>query len=158
MPIYVHFHGQDASEFIRRSDVAEYYKWMGSVVNGVITVSKPMSERLISVGIPEEKIRIIHYGVVYDPECNATPETNPCRFISVSRLVGKKGIHFVLQAFKRAKKAASHITLDIIGDGPLRGEIETFIAEHELTQSVKLYGEQPHEYVLDMIQFLSNIQ
>jgi glycosyltransferase involved in cell wall biosynthesis/Flp pilus assembly protein TadD len=151
LPIYVHFHGQDASEFIRRPEITSYYKWMSSIVNGVIAVSKPMAERLINIGIPKEKIRIIHYGVICDPESRSVPENNPCKFISVSRLVGKKGVLFVLQAFERAKEAAPDITLDIIGDGPLRREIEIFISDHGLMHSVKLHGEQPHKYVLDMM-------
>ena len=70
LPIYVHFHGQDASEFIRRPEIfAAYYKWMGNVVAGVVAVSKPMVERLIRVGIPKEKIRIIPYGVASGYEC-----------------------------------------------------------------------------------------
>jgi glycosyltransferase involved in cell wall biosynthesis/radical SAM superfamily enzyme YgiQ (UPF0313 family) len=151
LPIYVHFHGQDASEYIKIKEIAEYYKWMGNVVNGVIAVSKPMAERLIDVGIPQDKIKIIHYGVDYSEVNKTTPERSPCRFVSVSRLVGKKGIRFVLQAFEKAKKVDDDISLDIIGEGPLRTEIESFIKSHNLEQSIFLHGERQHEYVLAMM-------
>jgi len=151
LPIYVHFHGQDASEYIRRPEIAGYYKWMGKVVNGVVAVSKPMAERLIQVGIPKDKIKIIHYGVSHDAECKVPHEKNPCRFLSVSRLVGKKGIPYVLQAFEKTIKAFPDATLDLIGEGLLRKEIEKFIDEHDLGRSVRLHGEQPHKYVLEMM-------
>ena len=64
-------------------------------------------------------------------------ENSPCKFLFVSRLVGKKGIQFVLQAFWKAKKVVPEITLDIIGEGPLRGEIDKFISDHDLSLSVK---------------------
>lgn len=73
LPVYVHFHGQDASEFLRRPDIVSYYRWMGGVVNGVIAVSKPMKKRLVDIGIPTEKISIVHYGVNI-PDTTASPE------------------------------------------------------------------------------------
>ena len=151
LPIYIHFHGQDSSEFIRNPEIVKYYRRMGSVVDGVIAVSIPMAERLVNVGIPKEKIKVIHSGVDY-PEVNkTTPEKNPCRFIFVARLVGKKGILFVLQAFEKAKKQVPGISLDIIGDGPLRSEVEIFIAKNHLGDSVILHGEKPHQFVLEMM-------
>ncbi|MBP2673621.1 MAG: glycosyl transferase group 1, partial [Deltaproteobacteria bacterium] len=149
LPIHVHFHGQDASEFIRRPEIADYYRWMGSMVDGVIAVSKPMAERLARVGIPEGKTRIIHYGVDFPGECRVAHEKNPCRFLSVSRLVGKKGIPFILRAFEKTREAFPDATLDIVGDGPLRAEVEEFILEHGLGESVRLHGEQAHGYVLE---------
>lgn len=151
LPIFVHFHGQDASEFIRNNDISEYYKWMGMVVNGIIAVSKPMAKRLKHVGIPEHKIKVIHYGVDYPEIIHAHPEQSPCRLLAVSRLVNKKGIFLTLRAFVKAKQYADNITLDIIGEGPLRKEIEEFITKNNCQNIVKLHGEQPHEYVLNMM-------
>ncbi len=148
LPIYVHFHGQDASEYMRLPEIREYYRWVGTMVDGVIAVSRPMAERLCDIGIPREKIKIIHYGVDPDDEHVSLSEGTPCRFLSVSRLVGKKGVFYVLQAFEKTKHVFPDVTLDLIGDGPLRPEIEKFIDAHNLKESVHLHGERPHEYVL----------
>ncbi|MCD6366200.1 MAG: glycosyltransferase, partial [Bacteroidales bacterium] len=151
LPAYVHFHGQDSSEFLRKPEVVKYYQWMADVVDGVIVVSKPMRERLINIGIPKGKIRVIHSGVDVSKEILSHPEDEPCRLISVSRLVPKKGIFYVLKAFELAAKTVSNISLDIIGDGPLKAEIEKYIREHNLAGFVKLHGQQPHQYVLDIM-------
>jgi colanic acid/amylovoran biosynthesis glycosyltransferase len=152
LPMYVHFHGQDASEYLKKTEIVAYYRWMSNHVDGIITVSKPMAARLIEISIPEHKIKLIHSGVDCITGEKANPELSPCRFISVSRLVGKKGIHFVLNAFEKAKKAIPGLTLDLIGDGPLRADIEQFIADHNLLDSVKLHGNQPHGFVLEMLR------
>jgi len=151
LPIFVHFHGQDASEFLRNPEIVSYYKWMGSVVKGIITVSEPMTARLIEIGIPGEKMRKIHYGVDV-PEILAEPEKEPCRFIAVTRFVAKKGIMYLLNAFAKVYRENPGVTLDIIGDGPMRAEVENFIKKHGLYNAVILYGSKPNEFVLEKLK------
>jgi len=151
LPVYVHFHGQDASEFLRRPDIVSYYRWMGSVVDGVIAVSNPMKKRLIDIGIPSEKISVIHYGVNVSDDI-ASAEKDPCRFIAVTRLVAKKGIMYLLKAFLKAHIKNPSITLEIIGDGPMRNEVEDFIKENNLIGAVTLYGSKPNEFVLERLK------
>jgi len=151
LPAYVHFHGQDSSEFLRNPEIVKYYQWMANVVKGVIAVSKPMMERLANIGIPKNKICLIHSGVDINQNIFSHPEKEPCRLISVSRLVPKKGIIYVLKAIEFANKSVSNITLDIVGDGPLKSEIDKFIKEHNLTGIVRLHGQQRHQDVLRMI-------
>jgi glycosyltransferase involved in cell wall biosynthesis/tetratricopeptide (TPR) repeat protein len=147
----VHFHGQDASEELRKKDMIAYYKWMGQHVAGVIAVSKPMASRLIEVGIPPEKVRVVHSGIDIPEKTIEPPFTPPCRLLSVSRLVPKKGLLHLLKAFEMAKQEVPEITLDIIGEGPLRNEVEEFVAVHGLTESVRLHGQRPHDDVLNML-------
>ncbi|MCX7966569.1 MAG: glycosyltransferase, partial [Syntrophorhabdaceae bacterium] len=147
LPVFVHFHGQDASEFLRRPEIVSYYKWMGDVVDGVITVSEPMTQRLCEIGIPSYKVKKIHYGVDV-PEKIASPEKEPCCFIAVTRLVAKKGIMYLLKAFQKAHSVNSTIQLHIIGDGPMKGDVERFIKENQLDDAVILYGSRPNEFVL----------
>ena len=151
LPSYVHFHGQDSSEFLRRKEIVKYYEWMGKVVDGIIAVSKPMVKRLIDIGLPKEKLQLIHSGVDVDKEVLSQPENEPCRLISVSRLVPKKGIFFVLKAMDLASKTFKNITLDIVGDGPLKPEIDQYIKDNNLTDVVKVHGQQSHKYVLDLM-------
>lgn len=150
LPIFVHYHGYDASQELKNPQIVSYYKWMGRNVTGVVAVSEPMARRLKCVGIPDEKIKIVHYGVSV-PDNIASPEKAPCRFISVTRLVAKKGVIFLLKSFKQAKLIMPEITLDIIGDGPLRKEIELFLLDNDLNTSVYLHGKRPNNYVLNML-------
>ena len=151
LPIFVHFYGQDASEELRKPEMVSYYQWMGKHVSGIIAVSKPMAERLIAIGIPETKVNVIHYGVDVPDKIRANHGISPCRFVSVSRLVPKKGVLNLLRAFESARQVVPEITLDIIGEGPLREELETFISAHNLKDSILLHGQKPHSFVLKML-------
>ncbi len=155
LPIFVHFFGGDASSFLRDPRMVEYYRWMGQQVTGVIAIAGPMAERLAGIGIPREKIHVVHLGIEIPATVATAPETEPCRFISVTRLVPKKGPLYTLQAFARARAAIPGIRLDIIGSdgfpngghGPMYHDILDFISSHNLGDSVTLHGGQPIEYV-----------
>lgn len=151
LPVFVHFHGEDASHFLRYEEFVSYYKWMGKQARGVIAVSEPMAERLIKIGIPSKKIKVVHSGVDVNEVIHSTPEKSPCRFILISRFVPKKGILYALKAFKKAWAALPGIKMDVIGDGPLRREIEGYISEHDLKGPVTLHGWRSHRFVLRML-------
>ena len=149
LPVYVHFHGQDASQFLRDSNLVLYYRWIGEQVDGIIVVSQAMKARLDSIGLPSSKLKLIHYGINIPEAVSAVPETGPCKFITAARLVTKKGILHVLKAFKLALSAIPDMRLELIGEGPLRHEIEQYIGTHGLGASVRMLGQQPHRVVLD---------
>jgi len=151
LPLYVHFHGYDASSMLEHSAIVEYYKWMSGFVTGIITVSNKMKTRLAAAGITKEKMVVIHYGVNIHHQRTSVPPEPPVKLIAVSRLVAKKGIIFLLQAFLKAKQVAPNIILNIIGDGPLRPEIEEFLSTNNLDNSVSLLGALPHEIVKKMM-------
>lgn len=151
LPAYVHFHGQDASEFLSMPEIVEYYRLMGQTIDGVISVSQPMKNRLIGIGIPPEKLRVIHSGVDVPKKDFSNPENGPCRLIAVSRLIPKKGLLQTLMAFENSLGKDPSITLEIIGDGPLRPEIDAFIESRKLQSSVTLRGVLSHAEVLAMM-------
>lgn len=152
LPLFVHFHGGDASQLLRRAVMVQYYKWMGQHVSGVIAVSRPMKERLAGIGISPEKIHIVHYGIEVPSHPYVHLNGSPCRFLSVTRLVPKKAPILLLRAFAKALREVPDITLDIVGDGELRDKVEHFITSKNLGHAIKLHGAQPYEFVEKMMQ------
>jgi glycosyltransferase involved in cell wall biosynthesis len=65
------------------------------------------------------------------------------KILSVARLVPKKGIIYQIQAAKILKAKGVHFELNIIGDGPLRKELQAEIDEHDLRREVRLLGSMP---------------
>ncbi|MDQ1265915.1 MAG: hypothetical protein QG635_1067, partial [Bacteroidota bacterium] len=151
LPIFIHFHGYDASKIRTMPDMIAYYRWMATKVNGIIAVSKPMAERLSAIGIPKEKIIVNHLGIEIPENIIAVPEKQPCRFVSVMRFVEKKGPLFLLKSFYKALEQAPDISLDIVGDGPLKREVEEFIVNNNLYNSVTLHGAKPFNYVSEIL-------
>lgn len=60
--------------------------------------------------------------------------------IYVGRLVSDKGVDLLLEALKRLHQHGIKPTVSIIGDGPLRAELESFTAANALSESVTFKG------------------
>ncbi len=86
----------------------------------------------------EAGFEIVHYGIAAGPE--PAPFGGGSRLLCVGRLVPVKGIETLLQAFAVALREQPDLTLDIAGDGPLRGELESLAADLGLGHSVRFLG------------------
>ncbi|MFX0133718.1 MAG: glycosyltransferase family 4 protein, partial [Candidatus Hodarchaeota archaeon] len=64
--------------------------------------------------------------------------------IYVGRLVPKKGIIYLLQAFKEIKREIPKIKLLIIGSGPLKNELNMYAQNNDLNEVIFL-NEQSHD-------------
>lgn len=70
------------------------------------------------------------------------------RFCVVGRLARQKGHVFMLRAFSLYRSRGGAGSVTIIGDGPLRGEVEESIVELGLDGCVYLMGHLPNPYPL----------
>jgi glycosyltransferase involved in cell wall biosynthesis len=74
--------------------------------------------------------------------------TGPVRFLVVSRLIFSKGVHYALRAAAKLDRSLDwHI--DILGDGPMRGELQGLIASLSLGDRVTMHGHVPRARVDD---------
>lgn len=91
--------------------------------------------------IPLEKFVVIPNGVdldVYRP-APATPHEG-IRFLTVARHVPQKGLDVLLDAFAIVRARLPRATLDLVGDGPLRGALEDQVRTFGLTDAVHVRG------------------
>ncbi len=64
---------------------------------------------------------------------------------TVGRFFRQKGHIYLLQAMKMLVQSRNDIELILIGDGPLKTDIERFIKENDLTSFVKILDCMPHD-------------
>jgi colanic acid/amylovoran biosynthesis glycosyltransferase len=111
-----------------------------------------MRRDIENLGCPKEKIRVHYSGINLDkiPFFKRVPpnKNDKIKLLLVGRFVEKKGIQYALKAFVLTKKLHPNISLTIIGDGPLRYQIEQQIQSLGLTKDIILSGFQPHDEVL----------
>ncbi len=67
------------------------------------------------------------------------PAPHP-EFMFSGRLSVEKGVPLLVRAFARLQPQMPHARLMIVGDGPLRREIQALIEAHNLTQSITVTG------------------
>lgn len=98
-----------------------------------------------------EKIFRIYNGMdlkKFDRAMESLRSPGPVRLLSVGRLVAFKGCNVLIDACSELRRNGLEFACEIIGDGPLRGALETQIAQHDLANHVRLSGERPQSYVL----------
>ena len=89
-------------------------------------------------GFDENAFEIVHYGIAPGPE--PAPYPGGSRLLCVGRLVPVKGVETLLRAFAAALREQPDLRLDIAGDGPLRGELESLAAGLGLGDSLRFLG------------------
>ena len=69
------------------------------------------------------------------------------RLLTVARLVEKKGIDVALRALASVRDEFPNLRYDVIGDGPLRGELEALAASLGIAERVRFAGALPNDRV-----------
>jgi len=139
VPGVISLYGYDASRLLRDPCWVERYRWAAQRGAVFVVLSRDMQRRMIELGLPEKKVRIIHLGI--DPDAwRFDPQPAPLtpRFLFVGRLSPKKGIDTLLEAVSRFPGA----TLGLVGNGPLRNELQEQTRGLGLADRVTFYGEQ----------------
>lgn len=96
-----------------------------------VAVSEAIKNRAISVGIPANKIDVRYVGVDsarFQPGRLGISQRPP-RVLFVGRLVEKKGCAYLLRAMRIVQQANPGAQLTIVGDGPLRSQLENLARE-----------------------------
>lgn len=70
------------------------------------------------------------------------------RILSVGRLVEKKGHHYLIEACHLLQTEGLDFECQILGDGPLKSELEAMVTRYNLAKHVHLLGGQPQQEVL----------
>jgi glycosyltransferase involved in cell wall biosynthesis len=108
-----------------------------------VAISQFGAAQLKKITAPDRwsKIHIVHCGIeksFYESASASLPAEK--RFVCVGRLCAEKGQLDLVHAFAKARAGAPDIKLSLIGDGPMRSEIENAIRNHGLADSIFLQG------------------
>jgi glycosyltransferase involved in cell wall biosynthesis len=94
------------------------------------------------------RIHVVRCGIGQEFKfANATPVPDVARFVCVARLVEQKGHLVLIEAIHRLAEEGVHVELDLIGDGPLRGVIESSIRKFGFEDRIHLRGWKSSEDV-----------
>ena len=144
-------HGEHGRDLRNLDGSRKRDMWLRRMFNPIIHRYVALSEDircwLVRNGIPERKIVQIYNGVdtiKFSPR-TVMPERDVLVIGTVGRLQGEKDQLTLIRAFHRClqwKDTCHDIQLCIIGDGPLRQDVERLIRELDLWDSVTLLGDR----------------
>lgn len=158
IPLVVHFHGFDASEYDVLNFYEIEYKKMFVHAKKIIAVSKAMKSRLISLGCPENKIALIPYG----PN-NLFFENRPTFksnvFFAIGRFVDKKAPYLTLMAFYELLKEYPEAKLKMGGSGELLNTCKNMVIAWGIVENVIFLGVlKPEETIKEMEDAIAFVQ
>jgi colanic acid/amylovoran biosynthesis glycosyltransferase len=142
IPVWVRGHGADLSACLhpRYARLAE--------LAGVVVPTHAAAARLVPDLLPTHRVHVVPNHVDVPPRPRGWQGGVAVRCLAVGRLVEKKGHAGLLRAFGEARRHQPGMTLDIVGDGPLRHELADLVCELGLVDSVRLLGARPAGEVL----------
>ncbi|MGH7896510.1 MAG: glycosyltransferase [Candidatus Binatia bacterium] len=144
VPQVTSFYGWDdtvplADETRRRSFERLFREGAAFLVEG-----SHIAARLADRGCPSDRIRIHRIGIdlhkiPFEPPVPPRSDA-PIRLLFCGRLIEKKGLGFAIEALALVKREGLRMELTVIGDGPLREELELRVAELDLRDEVRMVG------------------
>lgn len=90
-----------------------------------------------------KKLAVVHCGI--EPEKFTAPKASPTggpHLVAIGRLAEQKGFSLLIEAMSLAVSTHPDLRLTVVGDGPMRPEIEALIAANALSGNVTLAGWQ----------------
>ena len=105
--------------------------------DGIICVSESVKNHLRKY-LPANNVKIIYNGINPPEIFNNNDSQESIKFLFVGRLTGIKGLDIAIKALSGLIKY--NWTLDIIGDGSKREELESLVKNLNLNQRVTFHG------------------
>jgi glycosyltransferase involved in cell wall biosynthesis len=109
-------------------------------------------------GVPSERTLFVMNGVGYKGQRKSNLNIreglgeNTFLAVTVTRLVGWKGVDRTIKAFPRAVKKDPRLRLAIVGDGVERKNLEQMVENLGMGRYINFYGSIPHDMVIETIR------
>jgi glycosyltransferase involved in cell wall biosynthesis len=105
----------------------------------VVTPSEATREELIELGFPADRVTAVDNGV--DPffSPGGAKSAEPL-VVAAGRLAPVKRFELLLTAAEKARRRVPGLRIEIMGEGPLRGELEGWVDAHGAASWVELPG------------------
>jgi colanic acid/amylovoran biosynthesis glycosyltransferase len=118
-----------------------------------IHTSTEMGRRsLLERGLRPASVHCIRRGLEHFPPVKALRASRePLRIIAVARLVEKKGLRHQLRIYAALRAAGLSFEARIVGDGPLRPELERLAGQLEIASHLTFVGHLPNHEVWNQL-------
>jgi len=149
-PIVTTFHGYDVNK-LPRIHGPDLYKTLFRNGETFTVGSEFLKRRIIALGAPENRVAKLVMGVDLSrfPFSERVKSIDgEFRLLTVARLVEVKGIEYALRALAGLREKHPEIRYQIIGDGPLRAQLEALSADLGLAKKVDFLGEMSRDVVI----------
>ncbi len=147
------FHGFDLTGYLQREGDHAYDE-LFQKGDLFLPISNRWKQKLLDLGCPAEKIQVHHMGIdckrfTFGPR--QIPLDGVIQIVTVCRLVEKKGVEYGIRAVAHIRERHPKIQYTIIGDGPLKSDLEMLVAELKISDMVHLVGWKQRDEVIEIL-------
>lgn len=154
-PLVVTAWGSDVLISPRESRLA---RWLAvralAAADQVTTVAEHMRPAVSALGVAGSRVEAVPFGVdtaLFRPPREARPDPPPLRVISTRNFAPVYSVHTVIEAVQRLVASGLDVHLDLVGDGPLRAELERRVAAARLQERVTFHGHVDHARLVELL-------
>ena len=144
IPLVVTFYGYDCSVLFRKPEWLQRYQRMFAIANTITVLSENMKEKVAAAGCNAQKIKVVHLAKNISEYQFQNRDSSIRNFITVGRLVEKKGIADSIRAVDLSNKLGTSANLTVIGGGPLLGPLQRLVSDLNIADKIHLLGPLPH--------------
>jgi glycosyltransferase involved in cell wall biosynthesis len=113
-----------------------------------VTPSEATRQELLELGFSADRVTAVDNGT--DPAFSPGGARWPVpTVVAVARLAPVKRFELLLESVARARERVPEARLRIVGEGPLRADLEAWIERHGAGEWATLLGHMTHEALLD---------
>ena len=150
IPLVVSLRGYDASRLMKEGKWRRVYRDLFPRIQALVLITDEMESRVRHY-CENTPIVTIHAGKKVDDYPYGAPRRPIRRFLSIGRLVEKKGHDDTIRAIAHARQTGLDVSLQLVGDGEDRPLLEGLIDDLDAGGFVQLLGRLPHDEVKDLM-------
>ena len=150
VPLITTFHGGDVLITDSRHQYLGFRHYLANKAKlrassaTFLAVSNFLRRKLLEQGFPPDRVLLAYTGIDTVKFRPASTEDRPI-ILFVGRMVEFKGVEFAIRAASEVQRELPDVELVLIGDGPLRKELETLAKQ--LLRRFRFLGVQSHQEV-----------
>ena len=147
------FYGVDLTRYLLENGTGTYAN-LFEQGDAFLAICDYFRSRLVEIGCPPHRISKQPLGI--DPSrfpfiARRLGPAEPVRLVTIARLVEKKGVEYVLRALAQVRTSA-RVEYTIIGDGPLRPQLEALAGAVSSAVDVRFVGWRHQDEVATTLQ------
>ena len=139
LPIVHHVHGALGNSYLEKIYGA-IEKWLMRNVTKILTVSSEQKLSLEKSCLKFPEVSQVNNGTLLEPLDSPRSKTDTLKLIMVARFTEEKNHFLAIEAISILKNMGVKISLSLLGDGPLRSEVQQRIDAESLSQEIQLVG------------------
>jgi len=154
LPVVVSARGTDVNLYPDFRTIRPLLRRVLKQATFLVSVSNALAERMVQLGAPENRLRVIPNGVdenIFFPEPRDKARARlglppgDKMVLGVGRLVPEKGFQCLLESCRAAEAEGEPFRVVLVGEGPMGRELERRAIEGRIRDRVRLAGLRPFE-------------